>query len=80
MSWDGKRNERVIRTSDVTTYRSLLQSNTIPFLTSVIRRDALGDTRFKQIPQEDYCFWLDVLKKGVVAHNYRARCSPSTGR
>ncbi len=71
MSWDGKRNERVIRTSDVTTYRSLLQSNTIPFLTSVIRRDALGDTRFKQIPQEDYCFWLDVLKKGVVAHNYR---------
>ena len=35
MSWDGKRNERVIRTSDVTTYRSLLQSNTIPFLTSV---------------------------------------------
>lgn len=71
MSWDGKRNDRVIRTSDITTYRSLLKSNTIPFLTSVIRRDVLGDTRFKHIPQEDFCFWLDVLKKGVVAHNYK---------
>ena len=35
----------------------------------MIRREAVGDTRFKQIPQEDFCFWLDILKKGYAALN-----------
>lgn len=69
MSWDEHRDDRLITTKEKTTYKSLLRSNSIPCLTSMITRDAIGDTRFKQIPQEDFCFWLDILKKGYVAYN-----------
>lgn len=69
MDWQGNRNERIVRTRDLTTYGSILKSNSIPCLTSMIRRDAVGATRFKQIPQEDFCFWLDILKKGYTALN-----------
>lgn len=69
MDWQGNRNERIVRTRDLTTYGSILKSNSIPCLTSMICRDAVGDTRFKQIPQEDFCFWLDILKKGYTALN-----------
>lgn len=69
MDWQGNRNERIVRTRDLTTYGSILKSNSIPCLTSMIRREAVGDTRFKQIPQEDFCFWLDILKKGYTALN-----------
>ncbi|MDE6559255.1 MAG: glycosyltransferase [Muribaculaceae bacterium] len=66
---DGKRDNRIIKTKRVSTYRSLLKSNSIPCLTSIVAKAAIGDTRFKQISQEDFCFWLDILKKGFVAHN-----------
>lgn len=69
MNWDGKRDNRLIQTRKISTYRSLLKSNSIPCLTSLVSRRAIGDTRFKQIPQEDFCFWLDILKKGYTAHN-----------
>lgn len=69
MDWEGNRADRIIRTREKTTYRDLLKSNSIPCLTSIIRRDIIGDTRFKQIPQEDFCFWLDILKKGYTAYN-----------
>lgn len=71
MDWQGTRNNRIIKTRDVTTYNKLLKSNSIPCLTSMIRKDIIGDTRFKQIPQEDFCFWLDILKKGVTAYNMK---------
>lgn len=69
ISWDEERNNRLITTALKTTYKSLLKSNSIPCLTAMITREAIGDTRFKQIPQEDFCFWLDILKKGYVAYN-----------
>lgn len=69
MDWAGVRNDRVVKTKLKSTYRSLLQSNSIPCLTSFVSREAIGDTRFKQIPQEDFCFWLDILKKGYIAYN-----------
>lgn len=71
IDWQGNRNNRIIQTRDVTAYNKLLKSNSIPCLTSMIRRDIIGDTRFKQIPQEDFCFWLDILKKGIVAYNMK---------
>lgn len=69
VDWNGNRNNRIIKTRKITHYYNLLCSNSIPCLTSIIRREAIGDTRFKQIPQEDFCFWLDILKKGYTAHN-----------
>lgn len=69
MAWNEERNNRLVTTKSNTTYESLLKSNSIPCLTSMISKEAIGDTRFKQIPQEDFCFWLDILKKGYTAYN-----------
>lgn len=69
ISWDGQRNNRIIKTRPYTTYLNLQKSNSIPCLTAVISKEAIGETRFKNIPQEDFCFWLDILKKGFVAYN-----------
>jgi len=69
MDLQGKRNDRIIKTRISTSYNKLLKSNSIPCLTSIVSREAIGDTRFKQIPQEDFCFWLDILKKGYIAYN-----------
>ncbi|MDE7109771.1 MAG: glycosyltransferase, partial [Muribaculaceae bacterium] len=69
MDFAGKRNDRIVCTRRETGYQDLLKSNSIPCLTSIITREAIGDTRFKRIPQEDFCFWLDILKKGYRAYN-----------
>lgn len=69
MDWEGKRDNRIIKTRKTTAYKDLLKSNSIPCLTSIIRKDIIGTTRFKHIPQEDFCFWLDILKKGYTAYN-----------
>ena len=69
MNWEGHRDNRIVKTRVKSTFRSLLKSNSIPCLTSVVTRSAIGDTRFKQIPQEDFCFWLDILRKGYTAYN-----------
>lgn len=71
MDWRGKRNNRIIKTRDVTTYNNLLKSNSIPCLTSMIRKSVIGNSYFKQIPQEDFCFWLDILNKGIKAYNMK---------
>lgn len=69
ISWRGQRDSRIISTSMESSYKSLLKSNTIPCLTSMVSHKVIGNTRFKQIPQEDFCFWLDILKKGYIAYN-----------
>ena len=69
MNYEGKRENRLVETRKESTYSSLLKSNSIPCLTSLVSRESIGTTRFKQIPQEDFCFWLDILKKGYTAHN-----------
>lgn len=69
INWMGQRADRVVRTSLKTTYNSLLKSNSIPFLTTLITKSAIGETRFKPIQQEDFCFWLDILKKGYIGYN-----------
>lgn len=69
VDYKGERNGRIIRTRKKTTYDNILNTNSIPCLTSMLRRDIIGETQFRQIPQEDFCFWLDILKKGYQAHN-----------
>lgn len=69
IDYSGNRNDRIIKTRNETTYENLLKSNSIPLLTSIVSREAIGAVRFKHIPQEDFCFWLDILKQGYEAHN-----------
>lgn len=71
ISWDGKREERIIRARTTSTYWDTLESCSIPCLTVLLTRELLGNTRFKSIPKEDYGFWLEILRKGCIAHNTR---------
>lgn len=50
------------------TYKDLLRSNHIGNLTTMIKKSIIGNTRFKKTGHEDYIFWLDILKKGVIAN------------
>lgn len=70
MSYDGVRSSRVIKFIPEVAYEQMLQVSQVSFLTAIFRRSVIGDVRFKTIQQEDYCFTLDVMKKGVVAHLY----------
>ncbi len=69
MDWMGIRNDRKILMPEKSSFWSVLESCTIPCLTVMLRRDIIGDTRFKEIPKEDFAFWLDILRKGIQAYN-----------
>ena len=69
ISGGNSRSGRIVATKKMVGYNDILKSNHIPFLTAIIKRSVVGNTRFKDITQEDFCFWLDILKKGVTAHN-----------
>ena len=66
---DGERTGRIIKTFKECDYDTLMKTNSIPMLTSMITKEAVGNSRFLPILQEDICFWLDILKKGYVAYN-----------
>lgn len=69
MSWDGKRDNRIIRMRTCATYKTMLRTSDIPCLVAVVKREKLTNIRFKPISNEDYVFWLELLKTGVVAYN-----------
>ena len=69
INFDGKRRNRIIKMPDKTTFWDILESCSIPCLTVMIKRDVIGDLRFKNVSKEDYLFWINILKKGTVAYN-----------
>ena len=68
-AWDGKRNQRLIRARRISSFWDTLESNEIPCLTVLLRKDLIREVRFKSIPKEDYAFWLEILRKGYKAYN-----------
>ena len=70
MDFLGKRNNRYVCTKKVSSFWDLLESNGIPCLTALLRREIVGDIRFRQFPKEDYVFWLEILRtRGILAYN-----------
>jgi len=49
-------------------YKQLLSHNVIIFSSSLVLRSAMVDIPFKKVGHEDWVFWLDVLKKGIVGY------------
>jgi teichuronic acid biosynthesis glycosyltransferase TuaG len=52
-------------------------------ITTIAIKDVIGETRFRDVPIEDYAFWLEVFRKGYKAHNTHSvqglyRQSPKT--
>lgn len=38
-------------------------------ITTIIRKESLGDIRFRNLPIEDYAFWLEIFRNGYIAYN-----------
>lgn len=71
MTFDGMRNDRIIKGRTVSTYRNTLGSNDIPCLTVLIRKELLNKVRFEFDPpgREDWVVWLKLLKAENNAYN-----------
>lgn len=70
ISFDGKRNQRIIITKQQSNYNDNLRTCEIPCLTVLLKKGIIGTTRFlPNMPKEDYIFWLTILKKGITAYN-----------
>ncbi len=68
ISYEGLRDNRIVCTKKISSYKDILASNSIPCLTVLIDRNMIGNVRFKCIPLEDCAFWLQLLKM----HNINA--------
>lgn len=64
MSEDGRKFLGVIKPPECVCYKDMLKTCTMPFMTTMIRRDIVGEHRLKNVHHEDYLFWLEVLKEG----------------
>ena len=69
MTWDGSRSNRIIHARSVSSYWDTLESNEIPCLTVLVRKNLLEGLSFKSIPKEDLALWLEVLRRGHDAYN-----------
>lgn len=66
---NGKRSNRFIIMPPRSTFWDVVETCTIPCLTAIMAKEIIGDTRFLNIPKEDFAFWLEILKKNVTAYN-----------
>lgn len=69
ISHAGKRSSRVIMTDASYDYARIVQTDGVPWLTLMVRRDCIGDLRFVKGDKEDYIFLINLLKKGYTAYN-----------
>lgn len=69
MSHSGERSSRVIMTDASYDYDKIVQTDGVPWLTLMVRRDCIGDMQFVKAEKEDYIFLIHLLKKGYTAHN-----------
>ena len=70
ISWEGKRSGRVVIAPKTATYNDMVKSCVVPAcITTMIKRELVGDIRFKTMPKEDYAFWLSIFRKGITAYN-----------
>lgn len=70
MNVDGIRANRNVCVAISATYKSMLKSCDVPFLTALLKRDLISDIKFKSTSKEDYVFWLEVFRRtNIVAYN-----------
>lgn len=64
ISLDGTRVGRKISPPAQISYRRLLQQNCMLMSSVMVRREAIGLKRFRDMGCEDFAFWLDLLRDG----------------
>lgn len=62
----GRRKARVVRVRETTRYWDMLETDSVPFLTAVVKSETIGDIRFRDTAKEDYVFWLELLRKREI--------------
>ena len=69
MSCDGKVVGEVVEVPELVDYKKIIIiGNPMKSPTVVLDREKVGDVRFPFHSREDYLLWLNILKRGVVAH------------
>lgn len=69
ISHSGERRNRVIKTDASYGYNRIIETDGVPWLTLMLRRDIIGELRFVKAEKEDYIFLINLLQKGYTAHN-----------
>jgi glycosyltransferase involved in cell wall biosynthesis len=69
ISENGIRCKRIIKSPKETTYNKLLKGNCIGCSTAMYDTIKVGKHYFLPVQNEDYAYWLSILKKGFVARN-----------
>lgn len=70
VDWQGNRNNRVVHYKSTVAYKDMLRVCSVPAcITTIATREAVGDVRFRDVPIEDYAFWLEVFRTGYIAYN-----------
>lgn len=64
MSEDGSKMFGIIAPPDYVSYKEMLKTCTMPFMTTIILRDIVKEHRLKNVHHEDYLFWLEILHDG----------------
>lgn len=59
---------RLIHVPKQLDYDALLKNTSIATLTAMVDREISGPVAMQNEPYDDFCLWLDILKRGHVAH------------
>lgn len=73
MSEDGSRFFGTIYPPKCVDFSDMLKTCTMPFMTTMLSRDIIGEHRLKNVHHEDYLFWLGILEKGHKCYGYRSK-------
>jgi teichuronic acid biosynthesis glycosyltransferase TuaG len=68
ISFDGARTGDYISVPRTLSYRQLLGNTAIATSTVLLDRAQCGDVRMKPVFYDDFACWLEILKRGFVAH------------
>lgn len=68
ISFDGARTGAYIGVPRTLTYRQLLGNTAIATSTVLLDREQTGEVRMKPVFYDDFACWLEILRRGLVAH------------
>jgi teichuronic acid biosynthesis glycosyltransferase TuaG len=68
---EGRTLGRLIDVPEQLSYRALLKNTAIATSTVVIDRQQTGPLEMKRTYYDDYALWLEILRRGFVAHGLR---------
>jgi teichuronic acid biosynthesis glycosyltransferase TuaG len=68
---DGEKLGRIIDVPELVTYHQLLKHNVIATLTAVIDTEKTGPVRMTNEGYDDFILWLEILRRGFVAHGIK---------